>query len=59
MKDIVWIALLAAALLGAFAFGKQVGEDTANEPRYPQTRYECLQLGSDFARTACIKHYEL
>lgn len=59
MQEANWWIVVVMAVVMSFFLGKAIGKSEPKPPETPKTRYECLKLGSDFARTACINHYEL
>jgi len=59
-KHIIWATIILITLLIFFFGGFVLGDWYAHEEYYKEpTYFDCLNLGSDFARKSCIGHYDL
>lgn len=58
METKIIIGIVMALAVG-YMLGYSIGKSEPKLPEVPQTRYECLKLGSDTARALCIKTYNL
>ena len=56
IKMIIFMVMLSAVV---YMFGYNAGKSEPKPPEVPKTRYECLKLGSDFARRNCLESYKL